>query len=424
MNIKINTSWNLFGSIIPLLIGLLSMPILLTNIGVEKLGILTIIWALVGYFSVFDLGLGRALTQRISSLLILEDYKSISSNIKTGILIISLAGLLGAMLLYTLLMSGGADWLNFSEAVYDDARSSLLISVFIIPLTTMTIGLKGVLEGFEDFKSSNILRLIMGILNFGTPVLSVSMFGDKLEYIVMFLAVSRLLVLVLHVQAVLKHDSRWLVASIVSRDESTDLMRFGAWMTLSNILGPLMAVADRFVISALLGASVVAYYTVPAEFLMRALIIPGALTATLFPIFAKLKSGDVKRLYEIYISSFRVIGIVMGLIMFFVAAFSYYGLSFWLGADFADNAYLVVIMLSIGVFFNSLAQIPHAHLQGVGDVRVTALIHVAEACFYIPVLILITPVYGLVGVACLWSSRTFVDLVALLYFSRQRLLHA
>ena len=91
----------------------------------------------------FDLGLGRALTQRISSLLILEDYKSISSNIKTGILVVSLAGLLGAVLLYTLLMSGGADWLNFSEAVYDDARSSLLIAVFIIPLATITIGFKG-----------------------------------------------------------------------------------------------------------------------------------------------------------------------------------------------------------------------------------------------------------------------------------------
>lgn len=423
MNIKINTGWNFFGSIAPLLIGLLTMPALLNNIGVEKLGILTIIWALVGYFNLFDLGLGRVLTQRISSLLVLEDYKSISSNIKTVILIIFLAGIMGALLLYALLMNGAVDWLNISEATYDDAQSSLLISVLIIPLVTVTAGLKGALEGFQDFKSSNILRFIMGILNFGTPMLSVSMFGDKLENIVMFLAASRLLVLVLHVQAVLKHDSRWLIADFVNRDQAIYLIRFGAWMTLSNILSPLMVVADRLVVSAILGASVVAYYTIPAEFLMRALIIPGALTATLFPIFARLNDGDAKLLNKIFISSFRVIASVMGLIMFIVAAFSYFALSFWLGTDFADNAYLVMIILSIGIFFNSLAQIPLAHLHGIGAIKVTAFIHLAEACLYIPMLFIIIPLYGLVGVAGLWSTRTFLDLVALLYFSRKRLMN-
>ena len=199
------------------------------------------------------------------------------------------------------------------------------------------------------------------------------------------------------------------------------LLGFGVWMTLSNILGPLMVVADRFVISGLLGASMVAYFTVPAEFLVRSLMIPAALTTSLFPVFTKLLTTDRRYANQIYISSLKIVGSVMGVIMIAVMALSHLGLSIWLGSSFADNAYVIVIILAIGIFFNSLAQVPHTLLQGGGNVKTTALIHLGEACFYIPILYLVTPAYGLEGVAILWSTRAFVDLVVLLYFSQKRL---
>src|SRR3546814_13571862 len=66
MSLKKNTGWNLAGSGVPLLVGLFSVPYLVKNLGVEAFGILTLIWALIGYFSLFDFGLGRALTQQIA----------------------------------------------------------------------------------------------------------------------------------------------------------------------------------------------------------------------------------------------------------------------------------------------------------------------------------------------------------------------
>ena len=280
MSIKKNTAWNLLGAIAPLSIGLVSMPYLLSHIGVERLGILTIIWALVGYFSVFDFGLGRALTQRIAFLRSHNDYKSISSSIKSGVLLIVLTGILGSLLLYSLILIWGVEWLNFSELVSADAHEALLYSIIIIPLVTMTAGLKGVLEGFEDFRSANILKLILGVLNFSTPVLSTLVYGPSLTSIVGFLALSRLLVLIMHIFAVLSHEPKLFSRGFSETKEIFKLFSFGAWMTLSNILSPLMVIADRFIISAFIGASVVAYYTVPAEFLMRFLMLPAALTTT------------------------------------------------------------------------------------------------------------------------------------------------
>ena len=47
-NLARDTILNMIGSILPLLVGLITIPYLLNNLGKESFGILTIMWALVG----------------------------------------------------------------------------------------------------------------------------------------------------------------------------------------------------------------------------------------------------------------------------------------------------------------------------------------------------------------------------------------
>jgi Na+-driven multidrug efflux pump len=77
--------------------------------------------------------------------------------------------------------------------------------------------------------------------------------------------------------------------------------------------------------------------------------------------------------------------------------------------------------MALGLFFNGLAQIPHAALQASGGVRATALLHAAEFVLYVPALYLSLLSFGLVGAAGIWTARVFVDLVALLILARKRI---
>ena len=61
-----NTIFNLAGNIAPLLVGVASIPFLIKGMGTDRFGVLTIAWMLIGYFSLFDMGLGRALTQLVA----------------------------------------------------------------------------------------------------------------------------------------------------------------------------------------------------------------------------------------------------------------------------------------------------------------------------------------------------------------------
>lgn len=62
-----NTLINLVGQILPVFVGIFTIPMLIKGLGTDRFGVLTLAWMVIGYFSLFDLGLGRALTQIIAT---------------------------------------------------------------------------------------------------------------------------------------------------------------------------------------------------------------------------------------------------------------------------------------------------------------------------------------------------------------------
>src|SRR5215471_7527755 len=80
-----NTLWNLFGNCAPILVAVFCIPILIRTLGKERFGVLTLAWALIGYASLFDLGLGRALTQLVARKLGAGDEAEIPSLVWTSL---------------------------------------------------------------------------------------------------------------------------------------------------------------------------------------------------------------------------------------------------------------------------------------------------------------------------------------------------
>src|SRR5258708_27686898 len=72
-----NRIWNLLGLVSPLLVGLVAVPILIRAMGVTRFGVLSLAWIVIGYFSLFDLGIGRAVTKLIADKLAAHEEHSI-----------------------------------------------------------------------------------------------------------------------------------------------------------------------------------------------------------------------------------------------------------------------------------------------------------------------------------------------------------
>ncbi|MDE2420943.1 MAG: flippase [Gammaproteobacteria bacterium] len=420
MSLSKNTAWNLIGTGTPFLVGLATIPYLIKHIGVESFGILTLIWTLIGYFSLFDLGLGRALTQQVASCIATKRLERLPSLVKSGLVFTGWTGLIGGLLLAVLSQPLGHSWLKVSSSLQHDTACSLLIAALGIPLTTVTTGLRGVIEAYEDFRGSNILRISLGIANFALPALSVMFFGPSLILIVVTLILARVVIFVAHIRLMnTKLPAGWFKKEANSKDVK-NLLTFGVWMTVSNIISPLMVTADRFIISATLGAGLVAYYTVPFEILIRVLILPAALTSALFPRLATLfHAEDSTAAKSLYYRSLKIVTITLLPICLIITLGSYYGLTLWLGKDFAEHSWIIVCILTVGIFLNGIAYVPFSAIQATGNAKITAYFHILELCIYIPLLLLALRLFGLYGAAIVWTIRIALDLSLLLFFAKK-----
>jgi O-antigen/teichoic acid export membrane protein len=420
MSLRRNTLWSLAGTGLPLVLGAVTIPYLISKIGVEAFGVLTLIWALIGYFSLFDFGLGRALTQQVAAARSAGHHARLPSLVKTGLWFIASAGLAGGLILAALADQLAFHWLNVSVPLQPSTGWALLIAAIGIPLTTVTTGLRGVLEAYEDFKAVNLLRISLGAANFGLPALSVMLIGTSLAWMVVSLILARIVVLLAHMWLVHRKLPVGWASARFNKENMRGLLSFGVWMTVTNIVGPLMVTADRFVISAVLGAGMVAYYTVPFEVLIRVLVVPAALTSVLFPRLAAVMANDWPEARRLHRKCLKIIMAALLPICLIIAVGSKWGLTLWLGRDFAEQSWIIVSVLAIGLLLNGVAYLPFAAIQAAGDARTTAYLHMLELVLYIPGLFLSLKFFGLIGAAIAWDVRVALDLAFLLIYAKKK----
>lgn len=408
MSLRRNTIWNLVGSGLPLIAAAALIPFILNRLGNEAFGVLALIWALIGYFSLFDMGVGRALTYELSRLKGTNNLSEISLTLKAGLLLTFAAGMVGGAVMLILAPSFALGWLKISATLQQDAMLSFQIAAIGVIPTTITSGLRGALEGLGRFAASNLNKIILGFCMFLLPAISIALHGNQLSIITLYLVLARLVVALaaaLHLKSYLLASTKGLI-----RKHIKPLINYGMWVTVTGIVGPLMIYGDRFFVSAAVGAALLPIYAIPQEGLQRLLIIPAALCGALLP---QLAAADPKNTEIIYRKNYKRVAIVMFGICSLTAIFAYPVLSLWLSVEFATNALPIALILSVGIWLNSVALVPYTLLHANGSPKLTALFHLLELALYTLALWWLAKHWGLVGAAIAWVARVALDLIFL-----------
>jgi O-antigen/teichoic acid export membrane protein len=403
-----NSVLNLLGQGVPFLAAVIAIPLLIRGLGTARFGVLTLAWIVIGYFSLFDFGLGRALTQVVA-----EGISADRDTVASPVVWAALALMLALGLVGTLVMSLTAPWLVHSVLkipgpLQVETLNAFYLLAAAIPIVVVTAGLAGILSAFQRFGVLNAIRAPMGIYTFVAP-LAVLPFSQSLVWVTTVLGVGRLLACGAYFWAC-RGVMPPLRGGLLRQYEAIrPLFRFGAWMTVSNVVSPLMQYLDRFVIGAMLSMAAVAYYSTPYEAVTKVLIVPGAILSVLFPAFAASYRQDRGRMVRLYTRGTKYITLILFPGMLLVTAFACEGLRFWLGDEFARHSAPVLQILAIGVFANGIAQVFATLVQGVGRPDLSAKLHLLELPIYLPLLWWAIHRFGILGAAMVWTGRVVVD---------------
>ena len=408
-----NTVWNLSGQIAPLVVAIFAIPLLIKGLGTDRFGVLTLAWVVIGYFSLFDLGLGRALTQLVAKKLGAQQEVEIPALVWISLILMLIMGLVGTLVVVLLSPWLVQDALKIPKALQPEALNAFYLLALSVPVVISTAGLRGLLEAYQRFGLINIVRIPMGMFTFLGPLL-VFPFSHSLLPVVAILVIGRLVAWIIHLFLCFSVLPALVRSVDLHLTMVRPLIRVGSWMTVTNIVGPLMMYMDRFLIGGLLSMAAVAYYATPYEVVTKLLIIPGALVGVLFPAFSASFAKDRSRTALLFGRGVKYIFLSLFPISLLIITLASEGLDLWLGAEFAKNSARVLQLLTLGVFINSLAQVSFALVQGAGRPDLTAKLHLIELPFYLLAAWWLIDSYGIEGAAIAWVARIGVDTIFLL----------
>ena len=403
-----NTLLNFIGQVVPLAVGIFALPFIVRGLGTERFGLLSLAWVILGYFTIFDLGLGRATTKYVAEALGKGEEDQIPRLVWTAVTVQVVLGILGALVLLSITPLLVERILNIPTELVGEAKATFYLLALGVPVVLVSSSFSGVLEATQRFDLLNSVRIPSSASTFLMPLVGL-FWGFRLPGIVALILASRfisLLVLAIFDLRVFPKAKRFSATYPLF----SHLFVYGSWITVSSIVGPILVNLDRFLISSIISLSAVAFYTAPYEVITRLLIIPVSLTTTLFPAFSTLEGiGGKQQIRTLFTRSVKYTLLTVGPVILMLMLFSGEVLQIWLGNEFASQSKLPMQILALGILANSLAYIPYVLLQGVGRPDIPAKFHLLELPLHFGIAWILISRWGIVGAAVAWTLRVFLD---------------
>jgi O-antigen/teichoic acid export membrane protein len=240
-----NAVWSFVGMIAPLLVGLAVIPMLIDGMGKERFGLLAIIWMGVGYFSFFDMGLGRALTKLVAERIGGDRLEELRALIWTALSLIVTMGVVGGVVVSVGAESLIQQVLNVDPKYQYEAIVAFRILGIGLPVVVLTTSLIGLLEAHQRFAAITAVRIPLGVLTFVGPLITLQ-FSPSLIWVTTVLLLARVVAAVVYYLVASSMRTELKRPQWPDRAHIGPLFHFGGWLTITNIVGPLMVFSTGF----------------------------------------------------------------------------------------------------------------------------------------------------------------------------------
>ena len=394
----LNIATNYLRFAISMVVVLLMTPYIIGQLGMEMFGLWSLIFAVIGIFGLMDFGFATAAVKAVAEATGSNDEAGRNRALASLLLVYTAIGLLCLVLLITL--SGPtAGWFDLT----DDQHSAFLPVFWLLGITVSlnfpASLFKAALSGAGRMHIVNAVELLMVLLNAGL-IYTLLQAGYGITGLAISTAVTMLgtsLALIPLAYRLLPGFSlHWRLASL---HNIRPLLSFSVYAFMANIAVLMTLRLDLVVIKLFLPLSAVALYAVAAKISEYTFLLNKQFSNALMPLVSQLHGrGDTATVRRIMTDGTRMLLAVavpgIGLLYYYAPEF----IHLWLGAEFADSAGLLRILLL--ALLPMTLQLNAANILGMtGQHRFLAFAMLASAALNLLLTVALITLVGIQGAA-------------------------
>ena len=389
---------NLLAGALPILVVIFTTPYVVNTLGAGHYGLLTLITAIIGYFAIIDLNFTAGSLKYVSEFHVSGQHHKRDQTITAGLLIYLAIGMIGCILIY--LFSG---WLvtevfSVPDADHALADSCLKLAAFGFMLGQIQVYLNSIPQSLRRYDQSALYETIFGIAAPIANVLVLWLGGGLFEIIWV-----RILLSVINVAVLARLIRQLLPDSRFSRPACEvlgKLTRFSGFAYLSRLAALAYSQGDKLIIGALAGMSALTYYAVPFMLANRVYGLSYRMSSVLLPAASSLAAvNQHAQMEELYLYSARYVLFINGTLTLLLVSAAHEILLYWIGPDMAAAGSLILVLIALGNFLDSLTNAPSLVNDALGQPKITGLFAISRAMLGLTAVFVMVKAMGITGAA-------------------------
>lgn len=417
---NILTSW--LGYALRIVIGFIFVPYITATLGSERYGIWVIAFQIIGYFTLFDLGLERAVVKFVAHLAVRKDFGAVTRVFSTAA---SLYFALGACALITSWLFGflAFDIFKAPLAVIQEGRGAfyllgtlLSVRLCLSPWTSTVVGLQ----------RSDIINA----LDIGEEVLRVTLLvivlslGGSLTWLAAAVLGAGLL---RHIGTVLwlrfRHREIEFTRSEVDPAARRDLFRYAGISFAINIAWLIVFGTDMALLGLLSSSAAAGLYAPAANIMLYLRNAVNAAGIPLAPAVASLESRKLgNSVQDAYLRGIKYVSFGAVFLATGVVSYAAPFVRLWLPPEFGDTARVMTI-LAIGSAAFLPQIIGNAVLFGLEKHKFLLAALACEAVLKLTLSLALIGPYGAAGMAAATAAAQIVACLSVYPYVMSRVLN-
>ena len=391
---NVGSSW--LGLGVTVATGFFLSPVILHHLGDDAFGLWTLVFAITGYYGLFDFGIRSSVIRYVAKFSAVDDREELHRLINTSLF--SYGCVAALLLVLTALGSFHVDKIFHVEPAFMHTARIL----FIMVGASLALGFPfavfaGTLEGLQKFHLLNGVNILNTLLR-AVLIVFVLKHGYGLLTVALITVLLPLLGGVINALSVFRLIGLRIGPRLVSRNTFRKIVNYGSVTFMISVAYRLRFKTDALVIAAFLPAAQITYFTIGSRLVDYA----GEVVSSLAQIFVPLSSqshatGDVAALRKIFVAGNRACALVIFPIAAMLAVLGKSAIEAWVGPRYVQSGYPVLMILLIPSTIMLAQSASGRILYGMAKHKTWAWIVLAEGIANLVLSMLLVRPYGIVG---------------------------